>query len=128
LNKNVNYGRTLSSYSLDFISEKELGIKKVEYNGSLDQLYEKDPIKFVKYNIGDTGLTVRLNEKLKLIALHNMLRRDMTTPFTSSMIGASALFSSMFNYKLLEKKTGMKWGVLQVSTNSIDETELRRIG
>ncbi len=123
----LNYGRTLSSYSLDFIAEKELGIKKVEYDGSLDQLYERDPIKFVKYNIGDTGLTVRLNEKLKHIQLHNMLRRDMTTPFTSSMIGASALFSSMFNYKLTGQKTGMRWGILQESTNSIDETELSNI-
>ncbi len=127
MNKNVNYGRTLSSYSLDFIAEKELGIRKVEYDGSLDQLYERDPINFIKYNIGDTALTVRLEEKLQIISLHNMLRRDMTTSFTSSMIGASALFSSMFNYELSNLNIGMRWGILQETTNSIDETQLNNI-
>ena len=120
----------MSQYSLDAIAEKELKIQKVEYADtgmSLDQLYERDPVTFIKYNIGDVAICVRLNEKLKHIELHNMLRRDMKTPFSSSMVGVSSLFTSMFNYTLQEKKLGIRWGLLQDSNNSISEQELQQI-
>lgn len=126
----LNYGKKLSQYSLDSISEKELDIKKIEYADTgmnLDQLYERDPVTFIKYNIGDVALCVRLNEKLKHIELHNMLRRDMKTPFSSSMVGVSSLFTSMFNYTLQEKNLGMRWGLLQDSNNSISEQDIQEI-
>jgi intein/homing endonuclease len=94
---------------------------------NLDQLYERDPVTFIKYNIGDVALCVRLNEKLKHIELHNMLRRDMKTPFSSSMVGVSSLFTSMFNYTLQEKNLGMRWGLLQDSNNSISEQDIQEI-
>lgn len=52
------------SYSLDFISSVELGDKKVEYDGSLQDLYEKDINKFIEYNIHDVRLIVNLENKL----------------------------------------------------------------
>lgn len=126
----LNYGKTLSSYSLDFISETELNLKKLAYKDtgmSLDQFYEVDPINFLKYNIMDVVLTVRLNEKLQHIELHNMLRRDMKTPFTSSLVGVSSLFSSMFNYELQKQDKKMRWGLLNETSNSIDEIEVENI-
>jgi len=124
----MNYGKSLSKYSLDFISDVELGLKKIDHSDlSLDQLYERDPIKFFLYNIGDVALCVRLNDKLKHIELHNMLRRDMQTPYTSSLIGSSALFASMFNYKLKQTGTGMRYGLLQETTKSIGEEEISQI-
>jgi len=126
----LNYGKTLANYSLDAISNKELNLKKLEYADtgmSLDKFYEVDPINFLKYNIIDVVLTVKLNEKLQHIELHNMLRRDMKTPFTASMVGVSALFTSMFHYELQKRNLGMRWGVLQESNNSIDETEIQNI-
>lgn len=124
----LNYGKKLANYSLDNISDVELGLKKIEHTDlSFDQLYERNPIDFFKYNIGDVALTVRLNDKLKHIELHNMLRRDMQGPFTSSLIGSSSIFSSMFNYKLKEDNIGMRWGLLQEQTDSISPQEIESI-
>lgn len=129
-NINVNYGYTLANYSLNSISDEELDLKKLEYADdgmSLDRFYETDPIEFLKYNIIDVVLTVRLNDKLKHIELHNMLRRDMKTPFTSSLIGVSTLFTSMFRYEIQKENSGIRWGVLQEVSNSVSEVELQNI-
>ena len=120
----------MAAYSLDNVSNTELNLKKLEYADkgmSLDKFYETDPINFLKYNIIDVVLTVRLNDKLQHIELHNMLRRDMKTPFTASLVGVSSLFSSMFYYELQKRNQGMRWGLLQESNNSIDENEIQNI-
>lgn len=57
------------SYALDFISRKELNKGKVEYDGSLDELYATDVQRFIDYNITDVSLMVELDEKLKFIDL-----------------------------------------------------------
>lgn len=57
------------SYALDFISRKELNKGKVEYEGSLDELYANDIEKFIDYNITDVSLIVELDDKLKFIDL-----------------------------------------------------------
>ena len=57
------------SYALDFISDIELGEKKVEYNGTLDQLYNDDFKKFIEYNIQDVELLKKMDTKLQFIEL-----------------------------------------------------------
>jgi DNA polymerase elongation subunit (family B) len=59
------------SYRLDFIANAELGEKKLDYSeyDSLLSLYQNDYQKFITYNIKDTGLVKRLEDKLKLIEL-----------------------------------------------------------
>lgn len=57
------------SYSLDWISQKELGKGKTKYEGSLDYLYQTDPEKFIEYNLNDVNLVVELDEKLQLLLL-----------------------------------------------------------
>lgn len=57
------------SYSLEAISQKELGRGKIEYEGNLDHLFKTDPEKFVKYNMNDVELVVELDDKLKFLAL-----------------------------------------------------------
>jgi len=64
------------SYSLDAISEYELGEKKVAYEGTLDQLYNNDFEKFVLYNRQDTVLLAKLDAKLKFLDLANELAHD----------------------------------------------------
>lgn len=66
----------MHSYSLDAISEYELGEKKVDYDGTLDQLYNQDFEKFISYNIQDVDLLVKLDEKLKFIELANLIAHD----------------------------------------------------
>jgi len=56
-------------YRLDFIGEVEVGMKKVEYEGTLNDLYRNDIDKFVEYNVRDVKIVVALDEKLKMIEL-----------------------------------------------------------
>lgn len=52
--------------SLKFVAEHELGETKVEYEGSLHDLYTKDYDKFIEYNIQDVALVDKIDAKLKL--------------------------------------------------------------
>jgi DNA polymerase elongation subunit (family B) len=56
-----------SSYRLEAIARKELGRGKVEYEGSLDQLYKTDIDKFIDYNVCDVQLIIDLDKKLQFI-------------------------------------------------------------
>lgn len=62
------------SYKLDAIGEIELGQKKVDYGDiNLAELSRQDWNLFVKYNIQDVNLLVRLEEKLQYLSLLRML-------------------------------------------------------
>ena len=78
------------SYALDFISKMELGEQKTPYEGTLDQLYNKDFVKFIEYNRQDVALLGRLDEKLKFIALSNELAHSNTVLIQTTM-GAVAV-------------------------------------
>lgn len=66
----------MHSYSLDAIAEYELDEHKVQYDGTLDQLYNEDFEKFLSYNIQDVDLLVKLDDKLKFIELANLIAHD----------------------------------------------------
>ena len=57
------------SYSLDAIGEYEEVGSKVAYDGTLDQLYNKDFPKFIDYNRQDTMLLAKMDKKLKDISI-----------------------------------------------------------
>ena len=66
LYKNFTYSER-SSYRLGDVAEFELGETKVEYEGTLNDLYDNDRTKFVLYNIHDVRLVKRMNDKLDFI-------------------------------------------------------------
>ena len=78
------------SYSLDAIGEYELDERKVAYEGTLDQLYNKDFPKFIDYNRQDTMLVARLDKKLRFLDLSNELAHDNTVLLQTTM-GAVAV-------------------------------------
>lgn len=78
------------SYSLDAIGEYELDERKVAYEGTLDQLYNKDFPKFIEYNRQDTVLLAKLDKKLKFLDLANELAHDNTVLLQTTM-GAVAV-------------------------------------
>jgi DNA polymerase elongation subunit (family B) len=78
------------SYSLDAIGEYELDERKIQYEGTLDQLYNKDFPKFIDYNRQDTLLLAKLDNKLKFIDLANELAHDNTVLLPTTM-GAVAV-------------------------------------
>ena len=59
----------LQNYRLDTVARTELGRGKVEYDGSLDQLFRDDLDKFIEYNLEDVRLIVDMDKKLNLIEL-----------------------------------------------------------
>ena len=66
------------SYSLDAIGEYELGERKTQYEGTLDQLYNQDFPKFIEYNRQDTMLLAKLDRKLRFLDLANELAHANT--------------------------------------------------
>jgi len=58
-----------SSYRLDYIGEVEVGMKKVSYEGTLNDLYENDLQTFIDYNIRDVKILVELDKKLNYIEI-----------------------------------------------------------
>ena len=78
------------SYSLDAIGEYELDERKVAYEGTLDQLYNKDFPKFIDYNRQDTMLLAKLDKKLRFLDLANELAHDNTVLLQTTM-GAVAV-------------------------------------
>ena len=66
------------SYSLDNISFVELGEKKLDYSeyDGLMGLYKNNYQKFIEYNIKDTLLVKRLDDKMKLLELMYAIAYD----------------------------------------------------
>jgi len=78
------------SYSLDAIAEHELGERKTQFEGTLDQLYNQHFKKFIEYNRQDTALLNRLDKKLRFLDLANELAHANTVLLQTTM-GAVAV-------------------------------------
>ncbi len=63
------YWRDEPSWTLDSIGKKWAKLGKVEYDGSLDRLYERDLNKFIDYNFRDVEIIVELDKNLEYIPL-----------------------------------------------------------
>jgi DNA polymerase elongation subunit (family B) len=57
------------SYKLDDIGAKYTGLNKIEYEGSLDRLFEDDIDTFIQYNFRDVEILVELDKKLEYLSL-----------------------------------------------------------
>jgi len=91
-------------YTLDYISWKELGHKKLEnpYD-SLTEFCEKDFAQFINYNIVDVELPVQLEEKLQLLKL----AREICN------IG-------LCEYEAIQKSSPYIYGALVLKANDLD--------
>lgn len=93
------------SFSLNYISELELGEGKIAYNAvSLSELAHTDWKLFVDYNIQDVHLLVKLEEKLKFLEIARMLSYKGCTNFEAALgkvaivTGAVAIQASKQGY------------------------------
>jgi DNA polymerase elongation subunit (family B) len=78
------------SYSLDSILEYEELEGKTKYEGTLDQLYNRDFRKFIEYNRQDVNGLAQMDKKLKFLDLANVLAHENTVLLQTTM-GAVAL-------------------------------------
>ena len=96
LYKKYNY-ESRHSYKLDAIGEMEVGEKKTEYEGSLDQLYNKDFKKFIEYNRQDTMLLKKLDDKLQFLELANQLAHENTVLLPTVMGSVAMIEMAVMN-------------------------------
>ena len=96
LYKKYNY-ESRHSYSLDSIGEYELGERKTQYEGTLDQLYNKDFKTFVEYNRQDTMLVVKIHDKLKFLDLANALAHENSVLLPTVMGSVAMIEMAIFN-------------------------------
>jgi len=78
--KNRSLGEK-ESYKLQNIAEEELGYGKVDYEGSLGDLWRNDIEKYIEYNRKDVELVWDLEKKLQYIKLADSIRRVCRIPF-----------------------------------------------
>ena len=86
------------SYRLDAISEYELGEKKVEYEGTLNDLYENDLKKFVEYNLQDVKLVKKLDDKLDFIGIAKGLAHLGHVPYENVFMSSRYLEGAILVY------------------------------
>jgi DNA polymerase elongation subunit (family B) len=96
LYKKYNY-ESRHSYKLDAIGEMEVGENKTVYEGTLDQLYNKDFKKFIEYNRQDTMLLVKIHNKLKFLELANALAHENTVLLPTVMGSVAMIEMAIYN-------------------------------
>jgi DNA polymerase elongation subunit (family B) len=96
LYKKYNY-ESRHSYKLDAIGEMEVGENKTQYEGTLDQLYNKDWEKFLEYNRQDTMLLVKIHRKTKFLELANQLAHENTVLLPTVMGSVAMIEMAIFN-------------------------------
>lgn len=90
------------SYSLNAVCLTELNEEKLEYDGTLAELYTKDFLKFIEYNIHDTRLLIKLEAKFKYIELANQMVHEATVNFKDIFGSVHIIDSAITNYAHLQ--------------------------
>ena len=101
LYKKYNYGLE-ASYTLNHIATKEVGRGKLEYKGSLDDLFKEDINKYIDYNIVDVELVVEMDKKLHFIDLCRAICHAGHVPYEDFVYSSKYLEGACLNY--LKKK------------------------
>ena len=100
-------GKTQESYSLNHISEVELGEKKLDYSsyGTLREFYAKNYQMFAEYNVQDVILVEKIDKKLKLIELAASIsyeaKINFDTVFFSTKIWESICYDYLKDFKIV---------------------------
>lgn len=83
------------SYKLDALGKKYVGLEKIEYEGSLDRLFEEDIQTFIQYNFRDVEILKALDEKFQYISLTKNLAHkgkiNYSDVYKNSMIHDGAI-------------------------------------
>jgi DNA polymerase elongation subunit (family B) len=85
------------SYRLGDIGTKYVNLGKIEYNGSLDNLFKEDINKFIDYNVRDVEIIVELEKKMKFIELTvticHLCHTDYEQIYFSTMLNEGAILT-----------------------------------
>ena len=93
------------SWKLDSIGEKYAGLNKIEYNGSLDKLFEEDIHTFIQYNFRDVEILKVLDEKLQYLAITKNLAHkgkiNYSDVYASSKIHDGAISAYLLSQNIV---------------------------
>lgn len=87
------FGKSLPSYKLDAIAHKELGINKLELEDNFLKTFEHNIVHFLTYNLLDTILTFKLDEKLKFLELIFSLAKYNDSTMGAAINGRSIMYT-----------------------------------
>lgn len=93
----------MANYTLDYISKSEIGEGKIEYDGNLDELFEKDINKFIEYNLVDVELIKKLDNKLKYIELTRNICHTAHIPYQDYVYSSAVIEGAILTYLRREK-------------------------
>ena len=91
-------GKSLPNYRLDTVGKEELGVGKVEYDGSLDDLKKTDINKFIEYNLHDIVLVRKMNDKLQFIELAMGICHVCHTGYEEFGVSSKILEGALLTY------------------------------
>src|SRR5210317_2603515 len=97
LYKKFNYTE-LPNYRLDTVGRLEVGKGKIEYQGSLDDLFNQDIEKFIEYNLVDVEIVVELDKKLQFIDLCRGICHAGHVPYEDFVYSSKYLEGAMLTY------------------------------
>jgi DNA polymerase elongation subunit (family B) len=87
-----------SSYRLDYIGQLEVGLGKIEFDGTLQDLYETDIDKYIEYNLNDVIIVKKLDDKLKFIDLARGISHVGHTPYEDVYFSSRYLEGAILVY------------------------------
>jgi DNA polymerase elongation subunit (family B) len=91
-----------SSWALASICEEELKISKLEYEGSLKELYHNDFRTYMAYNIVDVYLLCKLDKKFRFVATTNQMAHENTVPLPAILGTTKYVDMGIRNYGFFE--------------------------
>lgn len=86
------------SYRLHDIGMFEVGMGKIEYEGTLDNLYNTDLSKFIEYNMQDVRIVDAINDKMKLIDLVINISHVGHTPYEDYLYPSKYIEGTILTY------------------------------
>lgn len=91
------------SWKLSYIAQKEIGESKIEYEGSIVDLYKNNWQQYVEYNIQDVRLLKKLDEKKKFLNILISFCYGCRVPF-EFFVKTTKVLDGAFLSKLAEEK------------------------
>lgn len=96
--------RPYESYSLDWVGNAAVKAHKIKYEGTLQQLYERDPEWYYFYNAVDSLITALIHYKLKAIespcAVSSVTFVPLQAAFGQVALGTANVFEDFYNHGL----------------------------
>lgn len=102
----IKYDRSVKvkeSNTLDYVAEQVTGLKKIQYTGDLQSLYESDYKKYMYYNAVDSILVYYIHKKLQLTRVMYSIANSTKISIFKAM-SPVALTESILALKMIEDK------------------------